>query len=69
MTSSGLFSPTNRFSSSGPDPKKGSAPVCFANSVIRERRNRSEVAATSRKASHPYFANSVIERFFLETGR
>jgi hypothetical protein len=27
------------------------------------------VAATSRKAFQSCFANSVIERFFLETGR
>jgi hypothetical protein len=69
MTNSGRFSATNRLSSSGPDPKKVSAPVCFASSVIRERRNRSEVAATSRKAIRSCFANSVIERFFSETGR
>ncbi len=68
MTSSGRFSATSRLNSSGSVPKKGSAPVCFANSVIRERRKRSEVAATSRKAFQSYFGNSVIERFFPETG-
>src|SRR5207253_881310 len=69
MTSSGRFSATNRFSSPGPVPKKGSAPVCFANSIIRERRKRSEVAATSRKAFRSYFAKRVIQHFFLATGR
>ena len=69
MTSSGRFSATNRFTSSGPVPKKGSAPVCFANSVIRERRNRSEVAATSRKVLRFCFANSVIELFLEQVAR
>src|SRR5467141_3839253 len=68
MTRSGRVSSTNRFSSSGPVPKKGSAPVCFASSAIRERRNRSEVAATSRKAFQSHFHKQCYRTLLLRNG-
>jgi hypothetical protein len=69
MTSSGRVSPTKRFNSSSPVPKYGSAPVCFANSVIRERRNRSEVAATSRKTFSILIHKQCYRTLLLRNGR